>query len=220
MKTVQILSFLVIIISTISFGQLPVPYNGVKKSEASAYVLYNAKIIVGPDNIIKKGSLVIQNGKIKSVGKQVRHPKGAVLIDMEGKTIVPSFIESYSSIGLPKATGQNWAPRPQIESSKSGAYYWNEAIHPEVEAAQHFKVDKKGSENLQKMGFSVAVTHIDDRIARGNGAIVALGDLEHKDAVIKSNGGAYFSFHKGVSKQSRSEERRVGKECRSRLSAE
>ncbi|HLV41625.1 MAG TPA: amidohydrolase family protein [Brumimicrobium sp.] len=202
MKTVQILSFLVIIISTISFGQLPVPYNGVKKSEASAYVLYNAKIIVGPDNIIKKGSLVIQNGKIKSVGKQVRHPKGAVLIDMEGKTIVPSFIESYSSIGLPKATGQNWTPRPQIESSKSGAYYWNEAIHPEVEAAQHFKVDKKGSENLQKMGFSVAVTHIDDGIARGNGAIVALGDLEHKDAVIKSNGGAYFSFHKGVSKQS------------------
>jgi imidazolonepropionase-like amidohydrolase len=201
MKKAQILSLFFAIISTISFGQIPVPNNGVEKSEASAYVLRNAKIIVGPDNIIKKGSLVVQDGKVKAVGKLVRFPDGAIIIDMEGRTIVPSFIESYSSIGLPKPEAKKWSPRPQLETSKSGAYYWNESIHPEVEAAQHFKVDKKGSELLQKMGFSVAVTHIEDGISRGSGAIVALGDLPHKDAVLKSNGGAYFSFHKGISKQ-------------------
>src|SRR5690554_896416 len=201
MNKALILSFIFAIISTISFGQLPVPNNGVKTSEASAYVLRNAKIIVGPNNIIKKGSLVVQDGKVKAVGKLVKFPDGAIVIDMEGRTIVPSFIESYSSIGLPKAEAKKWTPKPKLATSKSGAYYWNEAIHPEIEAAQHFKVDKKGSELLQKMGFSVAVTHIEDGIARGNGAVVALGDIEHKDALLKSNGAAYFSFHKGVSKQ-------------------
>lgn len=201
MKTAQVLSLFFTIISIISFGQLPTPKNGVVESEPSAYVLRNAKIIVGPNNIIKKGSMVVQDGKIKAIGRQVKFPKGSVLIEMEGKTIVPSFIESYSSIGLPKPEAKKGSSRPQIETNKAGAYYWNEAIHPEVDAAQHFKVDKKNSELLQKMGFSVAVTHIDDGIARGSGVIVALGDLEHKDALLKSNGGAYFSFHKGVSKQ-------------------
>src|SRR5690554_7954594 len=102
MKTAQVLSLFFTIISIISFGQLPTPKNGVVESEPSDYVLRNAKIIVGPNNIIKKGSMVVQDGKIKAIGRQVKFPKGSVLIEMEGKTIVPSFIESYSSIGLPK----------------------------------------------------------------------------------------------------------------------
>jgi imidazolonepropionase-like amidohydrolase len=201
MRTTYILSILILLFCSYSFGQTPVPNNGMKKSEASIYVLRNAKIIVSPDKIIKKGSLVIENGKIISVGKMVRFPDGAIIIDMEGKTIVPSFIESYSSIGLPKAESPQNTPNPQIETSKEGAYYWNESIHPETDAASQFKVDSKASETLQKMGFSVAVTHIDDGIARGSGAIVALGDIPHKDAILKSKGGAYFSFEKGVSKQ-------------------
>lgn len=202
MKTIFILSFLILLFSSNTFGQIPVPNNGAKESQANIYVLRNAKIIVSPEKVISKGTLVIENGRISSVGKLVRFPDGAIIIDMKGKTIVPSFIESYSSIGVPKAEGQKWNPRPQIESSKEGAYYWNESIHPEVDALGHFKVDPKASEELQKMGFSVAVTHIEDGIARGNGAVVALGNVPNKDAILKAKGGAYFSFEKGVSKQS------------------
>ncbi|PWH82938.1 amidohydrolase family protein [Brumimicrobium oceani] len=201
MKTIYFLSFLLLFTVTFSFGQIPVPNNGMKKSEPSTYVLRNAKIIVSPEKIIKKGSLVIKDGKVISVGKLVRFPDGAIVMDMEGKTIVPSFIESYSSVGLPKAEVSKNAEDPQIETSKEGAYYWNESIHPEVNAANEFKVDKKASETLQKMGFSVAATHIDDGIARGNGALVALGDIPYKKAILKANGAAYFSLEKGVSRQ-------------------
>ncbi|WP_107037153.1 amidohydrolase family protein [Brumimicrobium mesophilum] len=188
-------------LSAFAFGQIPSPNNGAKESQASTYVLRNAKIIVSPEKIISKGSLVIKDGKISSVGKLMRYPDGAIIIDMEGKTIVPSFIESYSSIGVPKAEGEKWNPRPQIDSKKEGAYYWNESIHPEVDALGHFKVDAKASKDLQKMGFAVAVTHVDDGIARGNGAVVALGDIPNKDAILKAKGGAFFSLEKGVSKQ-------------------
>src|SRR5690554_7587288 len=73
MKTVLFLTFLFSLISTLTLGQIPTPNNGVKKSEASAYVLRNAKIIVGPDQIIKKGSLVVQEGKFKAVGRSEEH---------------------------------------------------------------------------------------------------------------------------------------------------
>ncbi|PKR81463.1 amidohydrolase [Brumimicrobium salinarum] len=201
MKTTFSLSILFTLLTTFLFGQLPTPNNGVEESKASAYVLRNAKIIVGPEQIIKKGSVVVANGKIKAVGKMVRFPKGAVVIDMKGKTIVPSFIESYSNIGVPTPKSKKWTPRPQIESSKSGAYYWNEAIHPEVKASEHFKVNKKDAKHLQEMGFLVAATHIEDGIARGEGAIVALGDLKNKESILKAKGPAYLSFQKGTAKQ-------------------
>lgn len=201
MKIIYSILFTVLFCSSFSFGQIPVPKNGVEESEASIYVLRNAKIIVSPEKIINKGSLVFENGKITAVGRLVRLSDGAIIIDMEGKTIVPSFIESYSSIGLPEVEGQKWSPKPQIETSKEGAYYWNESIHPEADAALHFKSDSKASKVLQEMGFSVAVTHIEDGIARGNGTVVALGDIPYKNAILKSKGGAYFSLEKGVSKQ-------------------
>jgi len=201
MKIIYSILFTVLFCSSFSFGQIPVPKNGVEESEASIYVLRNAKIIVSPEKIINKGSLVFENGKITAVGRLVRLPDGAIIIDMEGKTIVPSFIESYSSIGLPEVEGQKWSPKPQIETSKEGAYYWNESIHPEADAALHFKSDSKASKVLQEMGFSVAVTHIEEGIARGNGTVVALGDIPYKNAILKSKGGAYFSLEKGVSKQ-------------------
>lgn len=182
-------------------SQTPIPNNGVKESEPSALVLRNATIIVSPEKTINNASIAIKDGKITAVGKLIRFPEGAVIVDMDGKTIVPSFIESYTNVGLPNVKRKEWSPRPQIESSKDGAFYWNEAIHPEVDAARHFKVDPKASKKLQEMGFNIAVTHINDGIARGNGAIVALGEVPEEKAIIKTKGAAFFSLQKGVSRQ-------------------
>ena len=191
-----------IVVTPFASSQIPLPTNGVQESEASSIVLRNATIIVSPEKTISKGSLVIKNGRVKTVGRIVRTPKGAVEIDMEGKTIVPSFIESYSNIGLPDVKKKEWSPRPQIESSKKGSFYWNEAIHPEVNAAALFKKDANASKNLQKMGFAIALTHIEDGIARGTSAAIALGDIKPREAIIKSKSAAYFSLEKGVSSQS------------------
>jgi imidazolonepropionase-like amidohydrolase len=46
-----------------------------------------------------------------------------VEIDGNGKTILPAFIEVNSNIGLPEIKGKEWSFRPQLETSKDGAYY-------------------------------------------------------------------------------------------------
>lgn len=196
--------FIFILSAFLSFdgiAQIPVPENGVESSEPTSYVLSNARIIVDAETTIGKGSLVIKDGRIVAVGKLVKHPAGSVVIDMKGKTIVPSFIETYSSIGLPDPSKTKWSPRPQLESKKEGAYYWNESIKPEVNAVTLFKSDQKASKEYQKMGFVVAATHVQDGIMRGAGPVVALGDVDSREAVIRSNAAAYFSLKKGSSRQ-------------------
>lgn len=196
-----LLLFLVIFMSSVVSAQLPIPENGLEPSTPSAVVFRNAQIIVSPEETIQKGSLVIEDGRVTAVGILVRTPKGAVVIDLGGRTIVPAFIESNSSLGVPEPDKAKWEPRPQLESKKEGAFYWNESIKPEINAAEHFKVDPKAAKQLQEMGFGFAVTHIPDGIMRGTGAAVALGDLENRQAIIKSESGAFFSFEKGNSRQ-------------------
>ncbi len=62
----------------------------------------NAKIYVTPTQIIEKGTLLIQNGKVVASGNSVAIPKNAMIIDAEGKSIYPSFIDMYTSFGAEK----------------------------------------------------------------------------------------------------------------------
>ena len=157
---------------------------------------------MSPDKSIEDGTLLIKGAEIVEVGKNVSIPSNAIIIDCEGMTILPSFIELNSSIGLPKATtSATWNPRPQIESSKEGAYYWNESIHPETQASLLFKTDEKAAEELQKMGFGSTMTHFHDGIARGTAALIALTDGTENELILKSNAAQVYSFEKGVSKQ-------------------
>lgn len=194
--------FLLLFSSFVSFAQTPVPHNGVPPSSAALIALKNAKIIVSPEKTIDNGVLLIENGRVKRVGSLVSIPKDAVAIDMDGKTIVPAFIETHSDVGIPEVKRETWSPRPQMERKEEGPYYWNESIQPEVSAASLYKKDAKKAKKLQEMGFGVAVTHRQDGLMRGTGTAILLGEHEAESDMIKSEVAAFFSFQKGVSRQS------------------
>ena len=48
---------------------------------------------------INNGSVLIQAGKIVSVGTNVSAPAGARIIDATGKTVIPGMIDNHSHIG-------------------------------------------------------------------------------------------------------------------------
>ena len=62
----------------------------------------NAKIYVSPTHVIEKGTLIIQNGKVISSGITIPIPKNCTTINLEGKSIYPSFIDIYTSFGIEK----------------------------------------------------------------------------------------------------------------------
>lgn len=193
-------SLLFLFVHLALFGQID-PSNGVQESKQDLYFIKNATIYVSPTKKMNNACMIIEKGKVKKVGLVLASPKGAVDIDMNGKTIVPSFIDLCSQIGLPDPKGGAWNPRPQYESNKKGAYYWNEAIHPEVDGAINYVLDNKENEKYTAAGFGYALTHVQDGISRGTGALVSTGLDTQKELLYNWTSTAFFSFSKGVSKQ-------------------
>jgi imidazolonepropionase-like amidohydrolase len=184
----------------LSFTQEINPINGLKESKPNFIALKNARILISPSKTIENGTLLIKDDKIVNSGALIIIPKDAIIIDMEGKTIVPAFIEVNSSLGLEKPKNKH-SFFPQIETSKEGAYYWNEAIHPEVNSSELYRFDSKGIEDYIKMGFGIVSTRFDDGICQGTSAIYSLGKENYSKNLIKSIGSPYFSFKKGISNQ-------------------
>ncbi|MEX0799634.1 MAG: N-acetylglucosamine-6-phosphate deacetylase [Dehalococcoidia bacterium] len=56
--------------------------------------LTNARILT-PDQDIGRGVVVVEDGRIREVGAQVRPPPDADIIDLEGATLVPGFIDLH-----------------------------------------------------------------------------------------------------------------------------
>ncbi|WP_281847052.1 amidohydrolase family protein [Olleya namhaensis] len=158
-----------------SFAQEYVPKNdGVKTNTSNYTALTNAKIYVTPNQIIEKGTLLIKDGKVVSSGASVTIPKNAVVIDVTGKSIYPSFIDIYSDFGIKKPSGASGNRRnPQYDASREG-FYWNDHIRPDQNAIDLFEFDSKKAKELRKAGFGVVNSHIDDGIIQGTGVLVTL----------------------------------------------
>jgi len=173
--------------------------DGVKTTDNIYTALTNAKIYVTPTQIINKGTLLIKNGKVVNVSSSASIPKDAVVIDLAGKSVYPSFIDIFSGFGVEKPKRQSGGGRsPQYNPSRQG-FYWNDHIMPENKAIHKFKYDDKSATDLRKVGFGVVNTHIQDGIARGSGALIALnGKGNNSNRIIDDRSAQYFSLSKSV----------------------
>jgi imidazolonepropionase-like amidohydrolase len=196
MKKITQLFFLLLCSFTV-FAQDYFPKNDGVKEENNNYTAFtNAKVYVTPTQVVENGTLLIQNGKVISVGKSVSIPKNSVIIDLDGKYIYPSFIDPYTGFGVEKPKREQGGSSPQYEATREG-FYWNDHIMPEQNAIDKFKYNKTDAEELRKIGFGVVNTHMMDGIARGTGLLVTLND-EGGDSnrIIEDASGQYFSFSK------------------------
>ncbi|TKS55999.1 amidohydrolase family protein [Mesohalobacter halotolerans] len=177
------------------FAQEYFPDNeGVKQQTDITYVFTNATIVDGYDNMMRSGQLMIKADKIVAVGKNISIPKDAVIIDLEGKYIYPSFVELFSDFGIkdfkrPSSNGQ-----PQYGPSRDG-YYWNDHIRPEQNLTNYFDFDEKTAKQLRKAGYGLVNTHVDDGIIRGTSSLIALSESEDiTKTLVAEQTAQVFSF--------------------------
>lgn len=191
-----------LILSASSMAQDFTPENGVHDPKNTTYVLTGCRIVVSADKTLPIGMLVVKNGIIVNVGLVEIPPRDAVKIDLKGFTIYPSFIDMYSTDGMPKMKPKPWNPKPQIESLKKGPYYWNQAMHPEVNAYELFDdAQFKNKEAFLKAGFGAISAHQGDGIMRGSAVLMSLSSEPTSENVIKAEVANHLSFSKGSSKQ-------------------
>ena len=154
----------------------------------------NAKIYVTPTQVIEKGTLLIQNGKVIAAGATVVIPKNCTTINLEGKSIYPSFIDMYTSFGIEKPKGMGSNERNPLYVTKKSGHYWNENIKSEVNGYESFKYDQPKAEELLKAGFGVVGTHVQDGIARGSGTLIALNNFDKSSQLITDRVTNHYAF--------------------------
>ncbi len=182
-------------------AQQSFPVNGVVDIRNDYFVFTNATIVKDANTTLQNATLVIRQGKIINVGTNITAPKDAVVIDCKGKFIYPSFIDLFSDYGMPSTQRSPRSGSFQNLSNTKGAYGWNQAIRPETNAADIFTANDDKAEAMRKIGFGAVVSHQQDGIARGTGALVALGNGRDNLLVIKENAAAFYSFSRGSSTQ-------------------
>ncbi len=192
---------IIALLGPVAKAQETFPVNGTHHENHNVYFLTNAAIHVDFETTIENGTLLIQEGYVTAVGTEIEKPKGAVKIDLKGKHIYPSFIDPFSNYGMPKLEKGKRGHGPQIESKKEGAYAWNQALNPEVDAAKIFSVDTKKAEELRKLGFGAVITHQHDGIIRGTSTGVLTGNGSANEMMVNGYSAAMYSFKKGTSTQ-------------------
>ena len=200
MKKALLLFFFAVFL-TKSQAQNYFPVNESVQNKNKNYTVFtNATIYVSPTQKIEKGTLLIQNGKVVAVGNTVSIPKNSITIDLEGKTIYPSFIDIYTNFGIEKPR-RNLNPdgdRNPLYDTKRVGYYWNESVRSELNGYETFKYDTSKAEELLKAGFGVVGTHIPDGIAQGTGVLVALNNTENSKQIIADKITNHFAFSKSA----------------------
>ena len=201
MKRIAVLIVL-IFFSVKFYTQSTFPTNGAPFNTHSIYAFTNANIYVDFETVIKNGTLLIQDGKILNVGEKIEVPKNAVVYDLKGKFIYPSFIDLYSDYGIAETkVPHRSSGGPQMESIVKGAYGWNQAIKSDYETYKFFVINKEKSEELKKIGFGAVLSCPKDGIVRGSGTLVNLGIKNENETVILDKAAGFYSFSKGSSTQ-------------------
>jgi hypothetical protein len=130
------------------FAQDTYPVNGPKPSKKNIFALTNVTLISEPGKELKNATLIVCENKIIDAGINISIPDQAIVKDLNGLYIYPSFIDLYSGYGLTVEVKNKDLKRPP----KSGASNWNEAIKPELDVMLLFRTNTKEAEEYRNYG--------------------------------------------------------------------
>ena len=119
------------------------PAKELHRNPPRAWALTNATVHASPGKTLYDGTVVLRDGIIKSVGKNIKIPDQATIIDMDGKHIYAGFIESWLDVN-------------SVKRDTSLQAYWNSNMRAYLSAADLFHPKEKTLTELHKLGFTTA----------------------------------------------------------------
>lgn len=197
----KLLISLGLVFSGIIFAQVGYWQNDTTTKDQSLYVIKNITLYQDYKTVITDAVLVIQNGKILESGK-VSIPKNAVVIDGKGAYVYPSFIDSYTNIGVEKSETKEYNSGSIYLPNTASFAAYNDAVKSYTRAADTFTNQSKNYEEYLAQGFGAALSFNQDGIVRGSAVLVTLGQGKPSEKIVKEDAAFLLSFDKGSSKQS------------------
>lgn len=166
---------------------------------AETFAITNAQIITVSGPNIARGTIVVRDGLIESVGETVKVPADARIIDGTGLTVYPGFFDANTSLGLsaptapsPRGQGQ-MTTQPATQTSSSNSNY-PDGLQPEDSAADQLKAGEAQFETNRNAGFTTVLTVSREGVFNGQSALINLVGDSVSEMIIRAPVAEHFSF--------------------------
>ena len=166
------------------------------QTRTDVYAITNAKIVTVSGAAIEKGTIVVRDGLIESVGADAKVPADARVLDGNGLTVYPGFFDALTNLGLsapqtPQPQPQRGPQTPQTSPSNSN---YPSGLQPETSVFEQLKAGDALFETSRNAGFTTALTVPRDGIFNGQSAVINLAGDAVSEIVIKSPFAEHFTF--------------------------
>lgn len=144
-----------------------------------ATYITNAIIHVGNGQVIENGTIVIRNGKIEKVGKDIQVPGDAAITDAKGKHVYPGLILASSTLGLVEMS----SIRATSDVREIGD------INPNVRSIVAYNADSRIINTLRSNGVLLANVVPQGSLLAGSSSVVQLDAWNWDDAAYQTDAG-------------------------------
>ncbi len=148
------------------------PVEGLRDNTPSTYALTNARVVIAVGKTIDRATIVVRDHVVLGVGKDVRIPEEARIIDMAGRTIYPGIIDAFREATVDTAI------------LKKGAPHWNPNVRPQLNMADQFAADKALNKELRRQGIVARLVAPSGGVIKGTSAVVSTGDEPNSHGVL------------------------------------
>ena len=181
-------AFLAVFLFSVSFADA--------QTRTDVYAITNAQIVTVSGKTIDRGTVVVRNGLIESVGAAAKIPADAQVIDGSGLTIYPGFFDTLTKLGLPAQTarrGGQTQPGQPAQTPQTNSNY-PDGLQPELTAGEGLKAGEAQFESQRNAGFTTVLTVGDDDIFNGQSAVINLAGETVSAMIVKSPFAQHISF--------------------------
>jgi len=159
--------------------------------------LSNATVVVAPGDIHKNTSILIEAGRIQTIGGRTPVPTHARVLKCDSLYIYAGFIEGISHTGLeaPKEEGRrNSSTPPEAQVDAGNPPNDRAGITPEKPVRETFQVGEKSISEMRALGFTMAHVVPRGQMLPGQGAIFLLRDGKLNELLFKENVSLFARF--------------------------
>jgi imidazolonepropionase-like amidohydrolase len=151
-------------------------------AQKATIAIKNATVHTGTGAVIENATIVIENGKITAVGKNVTIPAGAEVTDAGGKQVYPGLVLPVSSLGLIEVG----AVKASNDVREIGD------MNPNIRSVVAYNTDSKVINTLRSNGILAANIVPQGNFLAGSSSVVQLDAWNWEDAAIQMDGGMHL----------------------------
>lgn len=169
--------------------------------QPTVFVLKNVRVYLDAETQLERANVVIRDGLIHSIGKDIPVPADAIVLDEPGSVVYPGFIDAVSS------WGQDSQKRPADQTTLDGYDLSSETLAktpmenrkglmPQFQAIDALKIEAEPLEGWQKQGVVARMILPGDGLIAGQSALLLMNDTTPRRAVLRNRVGMFSNFHR------------------------